>query len=117
MIPLATAPRLDVPHRRRLSAKANTSWRKRWFGPKRPSGVRRVVRARYYGTDFVVNLEEEVGYEIAINRFEWRELQIMLEAWQRLKPDVFLDIGANLGAYSCVLARRRAAPRIIAFEP
>jgi FkbM family methyltransferase len=75
------------------------------------------VRCRYYGTDFLVNLDDEVGYEIALNRFEWRELKLMLDACDRLKPEVFIDVGANLGLYSCVLGRHKAVPRVIAFEP
>src|SRR5690349_4428934 len=115
MTPLATAPRLDVPPRRPFAERLNTAWRRCWFGPRRPPGVHRVVRTRYYGADFIVNLEDGIGYEVAINRFEWRGLKIMLDACQRLKPELFLDVGANLGPYTCVLARRRAAPRIIAF--
>jgi FkbM family methyltransferase len=76
-----------------------------------------VVRCKYFGADFVVNLEDVVGHEIAINRFEWRELKIMLDACRRLKPEIFFDVGANLGLYSCVLARNNAVPRIVAFEP
>jgi FkbM family methyltransferase len=34
-----------------------------------------------------------------------------------LKPDAFIDIGANLGLYTCVLMKKRLAPRAILFEP
>ena len=105
------------PYKLRFAEKLRISLRKRWFGPQRPPDIRRVVRCRYYGADFVVNLEDVVGYEIAINRFEWRELRIMLDACRRLKPQVFLDVGANIGLYTCVLGRHEAVPRVIAFEP
>jgi FkbM family methyltransferase len=105
------------PHKLRFSEKFRISLRKRWFGPMRSPGARRVVRCRYFGAEFVVNLEDVIGHEIAINRFEWRELKIMLDACQRLKPEIFFDVGANLGLYSCVLAKNNAVPRIVAFEP
>lgn len=75
------------------------------------------MRCRYFGTQFIVDLDDVVGYEIAIRRFEWRELKLMIDACQRLKPDMFVDVGANIGLYTCVLGRRRLVPRILAFEP
>lgn len=113
----ATLTTPTFPHKLRFSEKFRISLRKRWFGPQRGPGAHRVVRCNYFGTQFVVNLEDMVGYEIAINRYEWRELKIMLDACRRLKPEVFFDIGANLGLYSCVLAKNNAVPRIVAFEP
>lgn len=108
---------LTLSHRRSFADKFATSLRKRWYGRKRSPGQGDVTRCRYFGTDFLVNLDDEVGYEIALNRFEWRELKLMLDACDRLKPELFLDVGANLGLYSCVLGRHKAVPRIVAFEP
>jgi FkbM family methyltransferase len=42
---------------------------------------------------------------------------MLIEACRRLKPDVFIDVGANLGLYSCVLGHLGLVPRVIAFEP
>ncbi len=108
---------LHIPHKRPFSEKLKVSLRKRWYGPRRPPGARQVVRCRYFNADFIVDLEDVVGYEIAINRFEWRELKMMLDACRRLRPQVFFDVGANLGLYSCVLAKSNAVPRIVAYEP
>jgi FkbM family methyltransferase len=113
----ATIPMPTFPHKLRFSEKFKISLRKRWFGPQRGPGARRVVRCNYFGAQFIVNLEDMVGYEIAINRYEWRELKIMLDACKRLKPEVFFDVGANLGLYSCVLAKNDVVPRVVAFEP
>ena len=30
---------------------------------------------------------------------------------------MFIDVGANIGLYSCILGRSRLVPRIVAFEP
>src|SRR6185503_7926217 len=108
---------MDIPHELRFSERFRIFLRRCWFGPRRGAGVHRVVRSRYYDTKFIVNLEDAIGYEIAINRFEWRELKLMLDACRRIRPEIFFDIGANLGVYSCVLAKHDAVPRIMAFEP
>ena len=112
-----SVPVLSLSHRRPFGEKLNTSLRKRWYGKKRKPGPNNMRRCRYFGTHFIVNMDDEVGYEIALNRFEWRELKLMLDACERLKPELFLDVGANLGLYSCVLGRHQATSRIIAFEP
>jgi FkbM family methyltransferase len=72
---------------------------------------------RYFGADFTVMPGEVIGDEIAINRYEWWALTMMLRACRRYRPDVFIDVGANIGLYTCVLGRARAAPRLLAFEP
>jgi FkbM family methyltransferase len=41
----------------------------------------------------------------------------MMDACRRLAPAIFLDVGANIGLYSCVLGRHGLVPSIIAFEP
>jgi FkbM family methyltransferase len=112
-----TAPFLSLSHRRPFGEKLNTSLRKRWFAKKRTPGPDNTRQCRYFETDFIVSMDDEVGYEIALNRFEWRELKLMLDACERLKPELFLDVGANLGLYTCVLGRHHAVPRIVSFEP
>ncbi len=109
---------LDLSHRRPLAEKLSTSLQKRrlWLRNLHASS-QRTVRCRYFGTQFIVDLDDVIGYEIAIRRFEWRELKLMIDACRRLKPALFLDVGANIGLYSCVLGRHRLAPSVIAFEP
>jgi FkbM family methyltransferase len=60
---------------------------------------------------------EAIDDEIAIERYEWWELTMMLKACRRYRPDMFIDVGANIGLYTCVLGRARAARRLLAFEP
>jgi FkbM family methyltransferase len=109
---------LDLSHRRPLAEKLSTSLQKRrlWFRDLRGAGPR-TVQCRYLGTQFIVDLDDVIGYEIAIRRFEWRELKLMIDACRRLKPAVFLDVGANIGLYSCVLGGHKLVRRVIAFEP
>jgi FkbM family methyltransferase len=109
---------LDPSHRRPLAEKLSTSLQKRrlWLRGLRGGGPR-TVQCRYFGTQFIVDLDDVIGYEIAIRRFEWRELKLMIDACRRLRPAVFLDVGANIGLYSCVLGRHKLVPNVIAFEP
>jgi FkbM family methyltransferase len=109
---------LDVSHRRPLAEKLSTSLQKRRLWLRDLCGARsRTVQCRYFDTQFIVDLDDVIGYEIAIRRFEWRELKLMIDACRRLKPAIFLDVGANIGLYSCVLGRHKLVPRVIAFEP
>ena len=106
----------DISRRRPFLERLNTSVRKRFFG-RDPSTTSRIINCRYYGARFEVDLSDVVGFEIAINRYEWRELQLMMAACERFRPDVFVDVGANLGLYTCVLGCKKLVPRMIAFEP
>lgn len=112
---MTTGP--TFPLRRPFLEKLHTSWRKRWIGRRPTPGAGREVQCDYFGARLLVNLDDEVGYEIAINRFEWRELKMMIEACKRLRPDVFVDVGANLGLYTCVVGRLDLVPRLVAIEP
>jgi FkbM family methyltransferase len=99
-----------------LGARLNSGLRRLWFGKRKPERSK-VVRCRYFGARLAVRLEDEAGYEIALRRYEWCELAWMIEACRRIQPAVFIDVGANLGLYSCVLGHNKLAPRILALEP
>jgi FkbM family methyltransferase len=71
----------------------------------------------YSGADFLVHSENVGGLEISAQIGEYRELTHFVSACQELKPDIFIDIGANLGLYTCVVMKSRLAPRAILFEP
>ena len=114
---MSASPSEIIPLRRPFLEKLDTSWRKRLVGEQATGRGDHPARCRYFGATFDVDLGDIVGYEIAIHRFEWRELKMMIEACRRMKPDLFLDVGANLGLYTCVIASQNLVPRTIAFEP
>ena len=72
---------------------------------------------RFFGADFMVRLDDHIGYEMAIGIFEWVQLDRLIRTCERIRPDAFLDIGAHSGLYTCVIGRRDLARRLIAFEP
>jgi FkbM family methyltransferase len=57
------------------------------------------------------------GLEISAKIGEFPELQNFIRTCTEIKPDVFIDIGANLGLYTCIVMKNRLAPRAILFEP
>ncbi len=111
-----------LPIRRPLAGKFRTSVLKRrvrlhrWFAHLSGRDLSSIA-CRYLGADFVVDPRELVGYETAINRLEWRELAMMLAACREYRPRIFIDVGANIGLYSCIVGRSGAVGRVIAYEP
>jgi FkbM family methyltransferase len=119
---MRTSSMRTIPHRLPLLAKLRTSALKRrirvaqWLAhtgrrSKAP------ITCRYFGADFIVVPGDAIADEIAIKRYERWELKMMLKACGLYRPEVFIDVGANIGLYTCALGRRRAAARLLAFEP
>ena len=71
----------------------------------------------YFGADFLVRSVNVGGLEISAKIGEYPELKHFVRACAELKPDVFIDIGANLGLYTCIVMKNGLAPRAILFEP
>jgi FkbM family methyltransferase len=71
----------------------------------------------YLGADFIVRLDEPVGRELAFRSYERDRIEHFMGLCAGLKTDVFIDLGANIGTYCCIMLRSNLAPRAIAFEP
>jgi FkbM family methyltransferase len=72
--------------------------------------------SRYRGVDFL--LRPGVGsLEISAKIAEAPELTNFMRRCHELQPNFFLDIGANIGLYSCILLKNGCVPRAILFEP
>ena len=71
----------------------------------------------YFGADFLVRSVNVGGLEISAKIGEYSELKYFTRACAELKPDVFVDIGANLGLYTCIVMKNGLAPRAILFAP
>ena len=89
---------------------------RRWRILQRSFGVRE-VRCSYFGADFVVDLLDGYGFDVATRRFEHGDLARLVRALQRIRPSVFVDVGACWGIYSCVVGNFDPAIRIVALEP
>jgi len=114
---------VPIPHRRSFVGKLRTSILKRrlrllrWLGRQlgRPDDV--AFTCHYFGAKFSVRRGDLISEEIAINRFEWRDIALMLAACKEYSPKVFIDVGANIGLYSCILGKAKVVPEVVAFEP
>lgn len=71
---------------------------------------------RYFGAAFILNNTDVVAREMAFGRFEKEQIQELL-ARLTTPADIFIDIGANAGLYTCVLLQNKAVAQSIAFEP
>jgi FkbM family methyltransferase len=95
-----------------------SKWRRRFYKPYNKLRYRgRSFVCRYFGADFLVNSVNVGGLEISAKIGEYAELTHLTRACAALRPDLFLDIGANLGLYSCVLLKNALVPHAILFEP
>ena len=83
---------------------------------RRLHGDRQFV-SRYLGADFLVRLDNVIGREIGFRSFERDRIENFIALCKTAQPDLFLDIGANCGVYTCILLRMNLIPRAVAFEP
>ena len=71
----------------------------------------------YFGAEFLVRSANVGGLEISAKIAEHGELKNFIRSAAAIKPDIFIDVGANLGLYTCILMKNRLVPRAILFEP
>ena len=101
-----------------LALRFRNKLRRRFYSPFNKIVYRgRYFVCRYFGADFLVRSVNVGGLEISAKIAEYPELKNFMRACAELKPDVFIDIGANLGLYTCIVMKNALAPRAIAFEP
>ena len=73
--------------------------------------------SHYRGADFLLRPNGIGTLEMSAKISEYPELTNFMSRCADLRPDVFLDIGANIGLYSCILLRNGRVPRAVLFEP
>jgi FkbM family methyltransferase len=74
--------------------------------------------ARAQGARFVVDTTDLIDRELAINAiWEAEQLEDFAAICRTHHVDCFLDVGANAGVYSIMLAVKNLGGEIIAFEP
>jgi FkbM family methyltransferase len=92
--------------------------RRRFYSPYNKLVHRgRYFICRYFGAEFLVRSVNVGGLEISAKIAEHDELRNFVRSADAIKPDIFIDVGANLGLYTCILMKNRLVPRAILFEP
>ena len=101
-----------------LASRWRNKIRRRFYSPYNKLVHRgRYFICRYFGAEFLVRSVNVGGLEISAKIAEHDELKNFVRSAAAIKPDIFIDIGANLGLYTCILMKNRLAPRAILFEP
>lgn len=101
-----------------LALRWRNKLRRRFYSPYNKLAHRgRYFVSGYFGADFLVRSVNVGGLEISAQIAEYPELRNFMAACAALKPDLFIDIGANLGLYTCIVMKNGLAPRAILFEP
>jgi FkbM family methyltransferase len=79
--------------------------------------LRHYFISQYRGADFLLQPAGIGTLEISAGIAEHPELSRYMKRCAELQFDAFVDIGANIGLYSCILLKNRCVPRAILFEP
>jgi FkbM family methyltransferase len=102
------------------------AWKESWplkLRRKLQRPFNRIVRgtrpfvARYMGADFLLRPHGIGTLEISAQIAERPALTSFMRRCALLRPDALIDIGANIGLYSCILLKNRSVPRAVLFEP
>ncbi len=101
-----------------LALRWRNKWRRRIYKPFNKIFHRgHYFVCSYFGADFLVRSVNVGGLEISAKIGEYPDLKNFVRSCAEIKPDVFIDIGANLGLYTCIVMKNGLAPRAILFEP
>jgi FkbM family methyltransferase len=110
-----TTPR--PPDFRKPIGAVEALFRKVCYSVMRAAGVA-TFTTRAKGARFIVNTTDFIDRELALKGvWEAEQLEDFAAICQSHQVDYFLDIGANAGVYSVLLAKHHLGGDIIAFEP
>lgn len=98
---------------RKLYLKPLSSLLKRFF--MLTSGGYSVGKA--YGARFLFDWRHSLDKKVAFELYEYDQIKYLLGTLDKIKPDLFVDIGSHAALYSVVLKSRYPGLEVHAFEP
>jgi FkbM family methyltransferase len=70
-----------------------------------------------YGARFLFDWRHSLDKKVALELYEYDQINYFLGELDKIKPDLFVDIGSHAALYSVVLKTRYPALEVHAFEP
>ncbi|MBV8838715.1 MAG: FkbM family methyltransferase [Alphaproteobacteria bacterium] len=101
-------------------------WKEHWwlkFRRRLQKPINKIFRSKHYyltryrGADFLLAPWGIGALETSAKIKEYTELTYLMRRCPELGVDTLIDVGANIGVYSCILLRNATVPRAILFEP
>lgn len=80
-----------------------------------PKSMTKIIHTKFDNVDMLIRANEDVGKRILVNQFEIEELNYIKS--QLSNDGVFIDIGANIGIFSLVMAAKSSGIQVHAFDP
>ncbi|MDG4476041.1 FkbM family methyltransferase [Thiovibrio frasassiensis] len=74
-----------------------------------------VVQTEYMNCKILVRANEDVGLQILVGNYEKNDLLYLLSMIR--DGDTFFDIGANIGLFSLLVAKKNCTVKVHSFEP
>jgi len=76
------------------------------------------INYEYFGLKFTGNINEPMDKEILLfNKYEHHQIDYLLKLIKNSNFDYFIDVGANSGLYSMVIAKNDNKIKVKSFEP
>jgi FkbM family methyltransferase len=70
-----------------------------------------------YGARFLFDWRHPIDKKVAVELYEYEQIRYLLKMLDRIRPDLFLDIGAHAALYSILTKSHRPELEVHAFEP
>jgi FkbM family methyltransferase len=70
-----------------------------------------------YGARFLFDWRHSLDKKVALELYEYDQIMYLTQSLDRIRPDMFVDIGSHAGLYSVILKTRLRNLEVHAFEP
>ena len=70
-----------------------------------------------YGARFLLDWRHSLDKKVAVEHYEWEQVEYLKECLTAFTPEVFMDIGAHAGMYSVIIKSHFPDVTVHAYEP